>query len=223
MYYNQVGKIASDVLEYDFDFITGGAEKSGELLTISGGLSGRLGQLNVLINQSFYFSGSGGAITPPLQEEEKGILVQIYLKDYYFKEARKMLRSLQAEALTTEPQWTELREGDTTIKRGVFSAKDKVAASKHYQGLAEEADRKITELVYAYNMYGAVPRQVAGDDGYGPACPSDEDETGVIPSGSGIVPSGSGIVPSGSGIVPSGSGIIPSGSGIIPSGSGYYY
>ncbi len=166
---NQIGQIASGVLEYDFDFITGTTEKAAELLTISGGLSGHVGQLNVLINQSFGYTGTSGDLDPALQQEEKEILVQLYLKDYYFKESRKVLRSIYDSSLDSafnQSEWTELREGDTTIKRGVFSAKDRNDASRNYKGLAEEADRKITELVGAYNMYGAVPRQVAGNDGW---------------------------------------------------------
>lgn len=97
MSFNQIGQIASGVLQYDFDFITGTTEKAAELLTISGSLSGHVGQLNVLINQSFGYTGSGGDVNPPLQEEEKEILVQLYIKDYYFKEARRCL-----EAFTTQ-------------------------------------------------------------------------------------------------------------------------
>jgi len=169
MSFNQIGQIASGVLQYDFDFITGTTEKAAELLTISGSLSGHVGQLNVLINQSFGYTGSEGDVNPPLQEEEKEILVQLYIKDYYFKEARRVLRSLydaSSASAFNESEWTELREGDTTIKRGVFSAKDRVSASRNYKELAEEADKKITELVGAYNMYGAQPRQVAGNDGW---------------------------------------------------------
>ena len=164
---NQIGQIASGVLDYDFDFITGATERGAELLTISGSLSGHVGQLNVLINQSFGYTGTSGDLDPALQEEEKEILVQLYLKDYYFKESRKVLRSIYDSSLDSafnQSEWTELREGDTTIKRGVFSAKDRNDASRNDKGLAEEADRKITELVGAYNMYGAVPRQVAGND-----------------------------------------------------------
>lgn len=173
---NQIGQIASGVLEYDFDFITGATDKAAELLTISGSLSGHVGQLNVLINQSFGYTGDFGDVDPALQEEEKEILVQLYLKDYYFKEARRVLRSLYDPNSTSsfnQSEWTELREGDTTIKRGVFSAKDRNDASRNYKGLAEEADRKITELVGAYNVYGAQPRQVAGND------------AGYVPTGSG--------------------------------------
>ena len=165
---NQIGEIASGVVEYDFDYITGVSEKSALLTTTSGCISGTLGQLNVLINQSFGFA-SGGSPTPLLQEEEKDILVQIYLKDYYFKEARRVLRGLydstSASAMPAT-DWTELREGDSTIRRNVFGARERTTAARVYKEMAEEADKKITELVYAYNLYGAVPRQVAGADFY---------------------------------------------------------
>ena len=36
--------------------------------------------------------------------------------------------------------------------------------SKDFRALSEAAKDKIKDLVYAYNMYGAQPRQVAGDD-----------------------------------------------------------
>ena len=165
---NQIGEIASGIVEYDFDYITGVSEKSAMLTTTSGCLSGTLGQLNVLINQSFGFA-SGGSPTPLLQEEEKDILVQIYLKDYYFKEARRVLRGLYDQTSASAmglTDWTSLREGDTTIQRSTFGARERTYAAREYREMAREADKKITELVYAYNLYGAVPRQVAGADFY---------------------------------------------------------
>jgi hypothetical protein len=165
---NQIGEIASGVVEYDFDYITGTAEKSAMLTTTSGCLSGTLGQLNVLINQSFGFA-SGGSPSPLLQEEEKDILVQIYIKDYYFKEARRVLRGLYDETSASSmgsSDWTVLKEGDTTIQRSTFGAKERSSAAREYREMAREADKKITELVYAYNLYGAQPRQVAGADTY---------------------------------------------------------
>ena len=48
---NQIGLIASGMLEYDFSFITDETEKSSELLTVSGSLGGRIGDLNLLINK----------------------------------------------------------------------------------------------------------------------------------------------------------------------------
>ena len=165
---NQIGEIASGVVEYDFDYITGVSEKSAMLTTTSGCLSGTLGQLNVLINQSFVFA-SGGSPSPLLQEEEKDILVQIYLKDYYFKEARRVMRGLYDQTSASAmglTDWTSLREGDTTIQRSTFGARERTYAAREYREMAREADKKITELVYAYNLYGAVPRQVAGADFY---------------------------------------------------------
>ena len=62
--------------------------------------------------------------------------------------------------------WTVLKEGDTTIQRSTFGAKERSSAAREYREMAREADKKITELVYAYNLYGAQPRQVAGADTY---------------------------------------------------------
>jgi hypothetical protein len=166
---NQIGELASGVVEYDFDYITGVSEKSALLTTTSGCLSGTLGQLNVLINQSFGYTGTDGNPSPLLQEEEKEILVQIYLKDYYFKEARRVMRGLYDQTSASAmglTDWTSLREGDTTIQRSTFGARERTYAAREYREMAREADKKITELVYAYNMYGAQPRQVAGADTY---------------------------------------------------------
>ena len=166
---NQIGALASGVLLYDYDYITGTTEKSAMLTTISGSLSGHLGQVNVLLNQSFGYTGADGNPSPRLKQEEQEILVQIYLKDYYFKEARRVLRGLydtgSASAMSST-EWTELREGDSTIRRNVYGARERNTSARVYKEMAEEADRKITELVYAYNMYGAQPRQVVGADTY---------------------------------------------------------
>ena len=69
---NQIGEIASGIVEYDFDYITGVSEKSAMLTTTSGCLSGTLGQLNILINQSFGFA-SGGSPTPLYSRRRKRI------------------------------------------------------------------------------------------------------------------------------------------------------
>jgi len=247
--FNQIGELASGILKYEFDFIEDHAEQQAELLNISGSLVSKIGELNILLNQNFCCTGDIN-----LGCEEKTILEEIYLRDYNTKQARKILRgsynsTLSGMDASAASSWTELREGDTTIKRpvsaipGLFT--NKLDLSKNFKALAAESEQKIKDLAYTYNMYGAVPRQVAGKDapdidyllcnpathtpysGYSPT------GTGVSPTGidpSGIDPSGidpSGIDPSGidpSGIDPSGidpSGIDPSGidpSGIDPSG-----
>ncbi len=171
---NQIGALAKQLVEFEFDYITGEAAVRGELYTISGSLSGRLGEMNVLLNQSFCFTGCDGNPFPRLGKEEGDILQQLYMRDYNTKQAQKIMRGLydetsESSVVQNEAEWTELSEGDTTIRRSpgssASSASNRIALSKDFKALSEGADRKIKELVYNYNMYGAQPRQVAGEDG----------------------------------------------------------
>lgn len=171
---NQIGALAKQLVEFEFDYITGEAAVRGELYTISGSLSGRLGEMNVLLNQSFCFTGCDGNPFPRLGKEEGDILQQLYMRDYNTKQAQKIMRGLydetsESSVVQNEAEWTELSEGDTTIRRSpgssASSASNRIALSKDFKALSEAADRKIKELVYNYNMYGAQPRQVAGEDG----------------------------------------------------------
>lgn len=171
---NQIGALAKQLVEFEFDYITGEAAVRSELYTISGSLSGRLGEMNVLLNQSFCFTGCDGNPFPRLGKEEGDILQQLYMRDYNTKQAQKIMRGLYDETsissvVQNEAEWTELSEGDTTIRRSpgssASSASNRIALSKDFKALSEDADRKIKQLVYNYNMYGAQPRQVAGEDG----------------------------------------------------------
>ena len=251
---NQIGEIASGILQYEFDFIEDPYEQKSELNTISGSLNGLIGELNISLNQNFCFTGSDGDLCPRLGNEETSILQEMYLRDYNTKQARKILRGTyncsnpcnsfsgsngMDSYLSASSNWTELKEGDTTIKRpasaipGLFS--NRLDLSKNFKALADESEIKIKDLAYAYNMYGAVPRQVAGSDAPDIdylLCQEGGCETfeGHLPIYTGIAPSGidlSGISPSGinsSGINSSGinsSGINSSGinsSGINSSG-----
>ena len=171
---NQIGKLSSGILQYDFDFITGSKAQASELLVISGSLSGSLGELNVLINQSFSFTGSDGNPHPRLGLEEGDILKQVYIRDWNTKQAQKLLRGIYdtstAGSVVGAMEWTELREGDTTIRRSpessTTSSKARMSISRDFKALAEEARLKIDKLVASYNIYGAQPRQVAGADTY---------------------------------------------------------
>ena len=62
--------------------------------------------------------------------------------------------------------WTELREGDSVIKRTaqVASPQEQVKVANAYSAYSGEADIRAIELVHAYNMYRSSPRQVAGKD-----------------------------------------------------------
>lgn len=180
---NQIGQIASGLMEYEFSYITGQESRTAELQTISGTLSGRLGELNALINQSFHFTGDDGNPYPRLQYEESEILQLIYLRDYNRRESQKILRGIydsnvatnnNATASTTtsaaqaDNDWIELREGDTVIKRSSASlsnsAVNKTNVSAKFQDMSKVVDDRLKDLIYAYNMYGSVPRQAIGDD-----------------------------------------------------------
>lgn len=169
---NQIGKLASGLLMYEFDYISE-EQKPFELQLISGSLSGRMGELNILLNQSFAFTGDDGNPFPRLQKEESDILELLYIRDYNTKQAQKLLRGVYdagtAESIADSPTpWIELSEGDTTIKRSPnsngSSAANRITMSKDFKALSQEAREKIEQLVYAYNMYGAEPRQVIADD-----------------------------------------------------------
>lgn len=170
---NQIGQLASGLLEYEFDYITGESNRSSELTTISGSLSGRLGELNVTLNQSFAFTGSDGNPYPRLGQEEGDILQLLYMRDYNSKQAQKLLRGIydggtEDSIANSNGDWIELSEGDTTIKRSATalanSPASRMSTSKEFKDLSKIADEKIKDLVYKYNMYGAEPVQVAGYD-----------------------------------------------------------
>ena len=175
---NQIGLIASGMLEYDFSFITDETERQSELLTISGSLSGRVGELNVLINQSFAFTGDEGDVDPRLGNEESAILRNIYMRDWSKKQSQKVLRGLymdstpgvlesSSESSTAATDWVELREGDTTIRRSASSSASSAVSrqntEKAFRDMAKDIQEELKALVYKYNMYGAQPRQIISE------------------------------------------------------------
>ena len=178
---NQFGQLASGIVEYDFDYITG-AEADSQVSNVSGWLSTNVGTLNTLIYSSFY-SGTlgletGYATGNHLRQEEKAIFTQIYLADYYAKQARITLRFFTARndpfhsGVTSYEMtpWTRLREGDTTIQRDAIklTASARTEAARAFKSLADEAQEALKKLVYNYNYYQAHPRQTAGSDGTAP-------------------------------------------------------
>ncbi len=171
---NQIGIIASGILEYDFDFLPEGPEKESELFLISGTLSGRVGELNNLIHQSFHFTGDAGDINPPLQNEESSILRKIYMRDWAKKQGQKVLRGLYLDSTSDSTEnssagdWIELSEGDTTIRRSstssASSAVSRINTQRGFKELAESIQEELVALVHSYNIYGSQPRQVISDD-----------------------------------------------------------
>ena len=179
---NPIGRLATSILDTEFDYITG-TEGDALLSTTSGWLAANVGMLNILIYTRF---NSGNLSAVPLtgaeasgwiwQPEEEAIYRQVFLQEYYNKEARKILRNTVNTTTTsgssastdyTLTEWTSLREGDTQIQRQaiILSATQKNESSRIMRGFAQDAATELAKLIHNYNMYNAVPRQVAGNDG----------------------------------------------------------
>lgn len=164
---NEIGNLASGVFKYDFD-----EDKS--LATpdyISGWMQNNLGELNILIHKCYQGE------YPKMGDEEQAIYRQLFLKDYYKKLGRKTLSTLSAGTENTASvaseggsfqtsDWTELREGDSVIKRqaSIASPTTKVTASKQYASLSSEAELTLKDLLYKYSSGKSSPIQVAGND-----------------------------------------------------------
>lgn len=150
-------------------------QASAEKTRISAWLETNIGQLNILINQAFRISESND-VCPVIKDEEIAIFIQLYLKYYYTRQAQSILRqaSSGSSQSSSTSEWTELTEGDSTIKRiaQIASPQQKISISQTYKNLAVEADIKISEMVHSYNMYRASPRQVAGYDAAANDCSS---------------------------------------------------
>lgn len=147
---NQIGNLAASIYDTEFGYADTELAREREIVAISGWLNANEGLLNVLI----YTQYSGG--NPGMQLEEQEIFKQLYLSKYYRKSSRDVLRVITTDAM----DWTRLSEGDTTIQRT-----NKNETAKTYISLAKEADERIKDLVYSYNLYQARPLQVAGADG----------------------------------------------------------
>ena len=175
---NLIGKLASGIVTTEFDYITG-SDAWTEVAKVSGWLGANVGQLNTLLYTSF---GSGDLSTAsprnPWKQEEESIYTQLYLYDYYNKQARIILRnftcfepcgtgtSASSSDVKMTP-WTTLREGDTTIQRSAITttASSRNEAARIFRLYSQEAKAQIKDLVYQYNFFQASPRQVAGAEG----------------------------------------------------------
>tara|TARA_X000001036_G_scaffold300940_1_gene280021 strand:- start:7288 stop:7767 length:480 start_codon:yes stop_codon:yes gene_type:complete len=146
---SSIGEIAERIYDNEFDDAPTQLEREFRIESISGWLDANVGQLNNLTYQSFSQSGS-------FLQEEESILTQLYLKDFYTKQARKVLLG----ATTGNMEWTRLSEGDTTIVRT-----NKIDFAREYKNLAKLASEELKSLIYSYNSYQAMPRQTAGIDG----------------------------------------------------------
>ena len=157
---SELGDLATSIWDNEFGDATGASQRTNEINSISGWLAGNIGLLNTLIYKSF--SGDANGDVCPVgtfKLEEQDIYSQIYLKHFYEKKARNVLRGIDG-SLNSDIDWIRLREGDSLIVRN-----NKTDVSKLYLSMAKDAAEELIDLVYYYNSYQAAPRQVAGNDG----------------------------------------------------------
>jgi hypothetical protein len=162
---NEIGNLASGIYKFDFDENKNFVNPS----FVSGWLQNNIGELNVLIHSCY--SGEN----PGMGDEEQSIYRQIFLRDYYKKLGRSSLmgvsyiesqpESSSSSSIVTS-DWTELRDGDSMIKRKAMlaSPSEKITASRQYSQFSNDAQGELDKLLYKYNISKGSPRQVAGND-----------------------------------------------------------
>lgn len=168
---NQLGELAYHIWDIEFGDHSTALERERNALLISGYLEVNLGQVNNLLNTDFYLDKTEDKVKPALQNEEKAIFSQLYLKDYMNKQARNTLRNAVNTSSTTTTttdgvtDWVELREGDTSIRRSIATSTSKNSTAKIFQSASRDASEILEKMVHSYNLYGSIPLQVAGADG----------------------------------------------------------
>lgn len=181
-----LSKIAENIWDTEFGDESSELARKIEVEYVEAYLKANIGQLNVLINTNFTESSDLGV-------EEAAIFTQIYLKDWYKKQARNILRGVgvwsasnhqtnstnsggstdQGKFGNLADDWTTIKEGDTTITRTrpvsttqgdqTFTSVSN-ESSRMMRQLSEESELKLKDLVYKYNLYKSSPVQVAGTD-----------------------------------------------------------
>lgn len=157
---SDIGDLATSIWDTEFGDATGAAQRTSEISAISGWLGANVGMLNTVIYKAFSGDSNGNICpTETFRLEEQDIYTQIYLKHFYEKKGRNVLRGIDG-SLNNDIDWIRLREGDSLIVRS-----NKTDVAKLYLSMAKEAGEELKDLVYSYNSYQAAPRQAAGIDG----------------------------------------------------------
>jgi len=165
---NTVGQLASGIWE---DL---GSPTTPSVTSVSGWLGSDrgVGKLNVLLGTTFYVDNSGyhageyfdaggysgqyvaGDYFPALGNVEAAIYGEIYKQDFYVKKIRDVMNGI-LEGTGTNLDWSELSEGDTTIRR---SNRNEVA--KTYRGLQQDSQTELNKLVGYYRQNLSSPSQI---------------------------------------------------------------
>jgi|TARA_R100000152_G_C6699315_1_gene129188 hypothetical protein len=153
---NVLENLASGIVTSEFDSDTGIAT----VANVSGWLYENLGQVNTYLYTDF--SGAGASGTYGLMDlEAQSVLKELYLSNYYNKQARNALRGI-AESSVSGDNVLSLKDGESSV---TFVNRNEV--SKVYRGLASDCMDRVTRLAAQYNIYQAQPRQLGGIDASG--------------------------------------------------------
>lgn len=122
-----------------------------------------LGKLNNLIGT--YFSGvshtndcgnvTGYGIDPAINNDQLAIYKMLFDYEFFRGESRNVARS----SATIGSDWTDLKEGDSTIKKI-----NKNEISKNFRSLSRDAKEDLDKAVKMYLKYNSIPDQIVGDD-----------------------------------------------------------
>ena len=148
---NVLEDLASGIVEYEFDSDT----EIATVANVSGWLYENLGQVNTYLYTEF--SGADAS----LDIEAQNVLKELYLCNYYTKQARNALRGIVSSSVSGD-NVLSLRDGESAV---TFINRNEV--SKVYKGLAGDCMDNVVRMAGQYNIYGAQPRQAAGIDGSG--------------------------------------------------------
>lgn len=141
---NLYGELAYEIANDEFSHLTG-SEYTGQVTSISGWLSGHLGDLNILLHESF-----SGEAPEEINEEAQSIFKLAYMHKFYQKKMNDTLRGIDSSV-----DWQVIREGDSSITR---TNKNEVA--KSWRGLANDTKADLDKLVESYKIYEAAPVEV---------------------------------------------------------------
>ena len=153
---NVLESLASGIVTTEFDSDTGIAT----VASVSGWLYENLGQVNTYLYTNF--SGDNASGTYGFMDiEAQNVLKELYLSNYYNKEARNALRGITKSSVSGD-NVLSLKDGESAV---TFINRNEV--SKVYRGLANDCMDKVTQMAAQYNIYQAQPRQLGGIDASG--------------------------------------------------------
>ena len=153
---NVLESLASGIVTTEFDSDTGIAT----VASVSGWLYENLGRVNTYLYTNF--SGDNATGTYEIMDiEAQNVLKELYLSNYYNKEARNALRGITKSSVSGD-NVLSLKDGESAV---TFINRNEV--SKVYRGLANDCMDKVTQMAAQYNIYQAQPRQLGGIDASG--------------------------------------------------------